>query len=157
MPIDPDKALTLPLLLSPLVVAAVFVLLCSLLKEPNRQQFSAIVLAGAGAAYLSSGFGIWEFAFCGLITLIAYRGLKDYRFIGAGWVLHTMFDVAHHLYGDPIVPFVPTSSAGCAICDLALAAWYFAGAPSPYAWLLRSDRQAKDGRRHADHASDSRS
>ena len=29
-----------------------------------------------------------------------------------------------------IVPFVPTSSAGCAICDLGLALWYFLGAPA---------------------------
>ena len=127
--------LTIPQLLSPLVVAAIFIALCSLLKEPSRQNFSAIMIAGAGAAYLSGGFGPWEFAFCALITFLAYRGLKDYRYIGAAWVLHTLWDIAHHLYGHPIVPFVPTSSAGCAICDLGLALWYFRGAPSIASWF----------------------
>ena len=65
-------ALTLPVLLSPIVVAIIMIALCSLLKEPHRQQFSAIFLAGAGAAYLSGGFGLWEFGFCAIITLLAY-------------------------------------------------------------------------------------
>src|SRR4029077_15881625 len=110
--------LTLLGTLSPLAVAGIFILLCALLKEPARRNFSAIMLAGAGAAYLGGGLGVWEFGFCALMTFVAYRGLQDYRFIGAGWVLHTMWDVVHHLYGNPIVPFVPMSSAGCAICDL---------------------------------------
>jgi hypothetical protein len=120
----------------------VFILLCGLLKEPRRQQFSAIMLAGAGAAYLGGGLGVWEFGFCAMMTFVAYRGLQDYRFIGTGWILHTLWDVAHHLYGNPIVPFLPMSSAGCAICDLALAAWYFADAPSPYWRVARADREA---------------
>jgi len=47
------------------------------------------------------------------------------------WALHAAWDVVHHLYANPIVPFAPTSSAGCAICDFALAAWYLVGAPPP--------------------------
>jgi Family of unknown function (DUF6010) len=136
-------SLTLAYLLSPLVVAVVFILLCALLKEPHRRQFSAIMLAGAGAVYLSGGLGVSEFGFCALMSFIAYRGLRDYRFIGVGWVLHTLWDVAHHLYGNPIVPFFPMSSAGCAICDLGLAVWYFSGAPSPYAWVARADRDER--------------
>jgi hypothetical protein len=132
--------LTLPLMLSPLVVAGVFILLCALLREPGRRRFSAITLAGAGAAYLNGGLGVWEFGFCAVMTLVAYRGLEFYRFIAAGWVLHTLWDIVHHLYGNPIVPFYEMSSAGCAICDLALAAWYFAGAPSPYPRVMRADR-----------------
>jgi Family of unknown function (DUF6010) len=127
-------------IISPLIVAAVFIALCSLLKEPGRRNFSAIMIAGAGAAYLNGGLGIWEFAFCSLLTFIAYRGLQDYRFIGAGWILHTIWDVVHHLYGTPIVPFVPTSSMGCAISDSALAVWYFFGAPSIYVWTSRLSR-----------------
>ena len=73
------------------------------------------------------------------MSFVAYRGLEDYRFVGAGWVLHTAWDVTHHLYGNPIIPFLPLSSFGCAICDLGLAAWYFAGAPSPYPWVRRAD------------------
>ncbi|HZZ67978.1 MAG TPA: DUF6010 family protein [Phenylobacterium sp.] len=132
-------AVTVPMMLSPLLVAGVFILLCGLLREPARRRFSAIMLAGAGAAYLGGGLGVWEFDFCAAMTFIAYRGLESYRFIGAGWVLHTLWDVAHHLYGHPIVPFLPMSSFGCAICDLGLAAWYFAGAPSPYPWVSRND------------------
>jgi hypothetical protein len=128
--------LTVLQLTAPLLVAFVFVAACSLIREPNRRHFSAIMIAGAGAAYLSGGFGVWEFAFCALITYLAYRGINDYRFIGAGWALHTVWDVAHHLYGNPIVPFVPTSSAGCAICDVVLSGWYFLGAPSLY-WKRR--------------------
>src|ERR1700722_6321973 len=137
--------LTLPQMISPLIVAAIFIALCSLLKEPGRRNFSAIMIAGAGAAYLNGGLGIAEFGFCALITFLAYRGLQDYRFIGAGWVLHTVWDVVHHWYGTPIVPFLPMSSAGCAICDLGLAAWYFTGAPSPYPWVAAADRLLDEG------------
>jgi len=40
--------------------------------------------------------------------------------------------VLHHLYGNPIIPFAPTSSLGCAICDPVIAIWCFAGAPYAY-------------------------
>ena len=120
---------------APLIVAVAFIFLCSLLKEPRRRDFSAIMLAGAGAAYLGGGLGIWEFAFAPVLTFCAYRGLGNYRFLGVGWLLHTLWDVVHHFYGTPIVPFVPTSSAGCAICDVGIALWYFAGAPSAYQWF----------------------
>jgi len=91
--------LTFLQIVAPLMVALGFIAACSLLKEPGRRHFSAIIIAGAGAAYLNGGLGAWEFAFCALVTFIA------------------------------------TSSAGCAICDLGLAAWYFLGAPSIYTWL----------------------
>lgn len=127
--------LTFLQIVAPLMVALGFIAACSLLKEPGRRHFSAIMMAGAGAAYLNGGLGVWEFAFCTLVTFLAYRGIKDYRFIAVGWLLHSIWDVAHHFYGTPIVPFVPSSSAGCAICDLGLAAWYFCGAPSVSTWL----------------------
>ena len=45
--------------------------------------------------------------------------------------LHTGWDVVHHfLRRCPILSFQPTSSAGCAITDLLIALWFFAGAPS---------------------------
>jgi hypothetical protein len=127
--------LTTTVLLPPFLVALALIGAMSLLREPSRQKFSAIFLAGAGAAYLSGGFGIFEFGFCAVITYLAYRGLENYRAIGFGWVLHTCWDIAHHYYGNPIVPFQPSSSIGCAVCDLGLAAWYFAQAPS--IWKLR--------------------
>lgn len=67
-----------------------------------------------------------------MVTYCAYRGLRSYGFIGIGWLLHTGWDVLHHLYGNPIVPFVPDSSFGCAICDPVITLWCFAGAPSVY-------------------------
>lgn len=117
-------------LISPVVVALVYILGCSRIREPSRRHFNAIMIAGAGAAYLNGGLGVWEFAFTPVMTFLAFKGLNDYRYIGAGWVLHTVWDVVHHHYGTPIVPFAPTSSAGCAICDVVLALWCFAGGPS---------------------------
>lgn len=123
---------TVPQLAAPLVVALLIIAGCSLFKEPDRRNFSAILVAGAGAAYLNGGLGAWEFAFCAVVTCLAYFGLRRYWCIGAAWLLHTAWDVVHHLYGNPIVPFLPDSSFGCAICDAGLAAWYFLGAPSLY-------------------------
>src|ERR1700739_911411 len=126
------SAETLPVLqwVAPLGVAGVLITLGSLPREPARQRFSAVFLAGAGAAYLSGGFGVWEFAFCALITVLAYLGLQHYRAIAVGWLLHSAWDVAHHLWGRPIIPFAPASSLACPICAPALAAWYALGAPS---------------------------
>jgi hypothetical protein len=121
--------LTWTILLSPLLVAAVLILVISLIREPGRQKFSAVFLAGAGAAYLSGGLGLAEFAFCAVITFLAYRGLNNYRYIALAWVLHTCWDLLHHYHGNPIIVFDPTSSIGCAICDLGLTAYYAFGAP----------------------------
>jgi hypothetical protein len=99
----------------PIFIGVLYIFACSFFKEPSRRDFNAIMIAGAGAAYLNGGFGIWEFAFTAVLTFCAYKGLHSYRFIGVGWLLHTGWDVMHHLYGNPIVPFVPTSSLGCAI------------------------------------------
>ena len=112
------------------LIAALYILLSSFFKEPNRQHFSAIMIGGAGAAYLNGGLGAWEFVFCAMLTLIAYKGLQHYYWIGIGWLLHTGWDVIHHLYASPIVPFSPSSSAGCAVCDTILAIWFLLQAPS---------------------------
>ena len=117
---------------APVVVATLFIVATSTFQEPQRRNFNAIMIAGAGAAYLNGGLGIWEFAFSAVLTSCAYKGLNSYGFIGLGWILHTGWDAMHHLYGNPIVPFVPTSSLGCAICDPMIAAWCFAGAPAVY-------------------------
>jgi thiamine transporter ThiT len=140
MPIQSRPEITIIQLIAPLVVALIFITLCSLFREPNRQNFSALLIAGAGAAYLNGGLLGWEFAFCNVMTGVAYFGLKDYRFIGIGWLLHTAWDTVHHLYGTPIVPFVPLSSFGCMICDPVLALWYFRSAPSIFTWFGRAQR-----------------
>ena len=115
---------------APVVIALIFIALVSLIREPCRRGFNAIMVAGAGAAYLGAGLGPWEFAYTTLATYIAYRGLRSYTFIGIAWLLHTGWDIVHHLYGNPIVPFAPKSSLGCAICDPVIALWCFMGAPS---------------------------
>jgi len=123
-------ALPLVEIVAPIVIALLFIAATSACTEPHRRHFMAIMLAGAGAAYLNGGLGLWECAFTTVMTACAYRGLHSYRSIGLGWLLHTVWDVLHHLYGNPIVPFSATSSLGCAICDPVIAAWCFAGAPA---------------------------
>jgi hypothetical protein len=126
--------------IAPAFFAIVSILLVSLMREPNRRYFMAIMVSGAGSAYLSGGgFGKWEVAFCGLVSICAYKGLQSYRLIGIGWLLHTAWDILHHLYGNPILPFDATSSLGCAIFDPVIAAWCFAGAPSLYE-VIRAKR-----------------
>jgi Family of unknown function (DUF6010) len=118
---------------SPVLQAVVFILVMSLVREPARQRFNAIFVAGAGAAYLNGGLGLWEFPFIAVATAAAYLGLSSYRFIGVAWLLHTAWDVVHHLAGHPIWPWQPLSSFGCAVLDALIAIWFIAGAPSVYA------------------------
>jgi len=127
------------------VVAVLFIVATSAFKEPQRRNFNAVMIAGAGAAYLNGGLGVWEFPFTAVVTYCAYKGLNSYRFIGLGWILHTGWDVMHYLYGNPIVPLVATSSLGCAICDPFIAAWCLAGAPSVYGLAAKSKVSATGG------------
>jgi len=142
MSLQAELPITPPEIIAPFVVAVIAVLLAGLLKEPARRNLSAILLGGAGAAYLGGGLGYVEVGFCAVMTIVAYLGLRDYRWIGLGWLLHSGMDVAHHLWGQPILPMLPLSSFGCALCDIGLAAWYFAKAPSPYPWVRQSQRPA---------------
>jgi hypothetical protein len=130
MQIHATPAVQLVGVVMPIVIALLFIAGASALREPSRQKFMAIMMAGAGSAYLNGGLGKWEFAFTAVVTYCAYRGLASYRWIGLGWILHSGWDVMHHLYGTPIVPFYATSSLGCAICDPVIAVWCFMGAPS---------------------------
>ncbi len=118
--------------LAAVVIAFVYLTLSSFVKEPNRQKLSAIIVAGAGAVYWSGGLGVWEFIFGTVMLFIAFKGLTHYYFIGIGWMLHTLWDVIHHLFANPIVEFSPSSSAGCAVCDTILALWFFFNAPSVF-------------------------
>lgn len=115
----------------PAVIGVVYVWAVSLVAEPKRQQLHAIIVAGAGAGYLNGGFGVWEFAYMVVATAVAYNGLRSYTFIGVAWLMHTGWDVMHHLYGTPIVPFVATSSFGCAVCDTVIGVWCLAEGRAP--------------------------
>ena len=114
----------------PILGALIFVMIMSLVNEPSRRTFNAILVAGAGGAYMSGGFGVWELLYPAVATPVAYLGLWSYRFVGLAWLMHSCWDIAHHLWGNPLWPFMPTSSFGCMIFDALIAAWFLAGAPS---------------------------
>ena len=114
----------------PAVGAVIFVMAMSLLTEPTRRTFNAILVAGAGGVYLSGGFGPWELFYPVIATPVAYLGLKSHRFIGLAWLMHAAWDVVHHFWGNPIWPFMATSSFGCMVFDALIAIWFLAGAPT---------------------------
>lgn len=116
----------------PAIGAAVFVLIMSAVKEPVRLRLNAVLAAGAAGVYLSGGFGPWEVLYPAVATPVLYFGLRSYRFIGIAWVMHSAWDIAHHLFGNPIWPFMPTSSFGCLVFDSAIATWFLVGAPSVF-------------------------
>jgi hypothetical protein len=127
---------------APVLIGILYIALMSLVREPHRRRLNAVMVAGAGAAYLSGGgLGAWEFGFTAVATYVAYRGLDSWTFIGIAWLLHTLWDVLHHLKGAPIIPFVHDSSLGCAICDPVIAVWCFMGGPSLF--RRRTVRTAK--------------
>lgn len=115
---------------APAAAAVVFVLVMSLLKEPTRRSFNAILVAGASGAYLSGGLGMWELIYPVVAGVVSYFGLRSFRVIGLAWLMHAGWDTVHHLYGNPIWPFMPTSSFGCLVFDSLIAIWFLAGAPS---------------------------
>ena len=116
----------------PAMSAAVFVLVMSLVREPARRTLNAIFAAGATGVYLSGGFGPWELLYPAIATPIVYLGLRSYRLIGIAWLMHSCWDVVHHLYGNSLWHWDPMSSFGCAILDSLIALWFLAGAPSVF-------------------------
>jgi hypothetical protein len=124
--------------LAPILIGLLYVVLASLIAEPHRRKFNAVMVGGAGAAYLSGGaLGPWELAFCAVMAYVAFRGLDSWTFIGIGWLLHTGWDIVHHLKGQPILPFAHDSSFGCAFCDPVIAIWCFTGGRSVTTWFRR--------------------
>jgi uncharacterized protein DUF6010 len=88
--------------------------------------------------YLSGGFGPWELLYPAIAAPVAYLGLRSHRFIGIAWLMHSCWDLAHHVWGNPIWPFMPTSSFGCMIFDALIAVWFLAGAPSILTFASRT-------------------
>ncbi|CAL9572991.1 DUF6010 family protein [Streptomyces sp. enrichment culture] len=131
---------------APIGIGILYALLMSLVREPHRRCLNAVMVAGAGAAYLSGGgLGGWEFAFTALLTYVAFRGLESWTWIGVGWLLHTVWDVVHHIKGNPIIPFAHTSSLGCAICDPVIALWCLRGGPSLVEWARNRRGSGRTG------------
>jgi hypothetical protein len=114
----------------PAIGAALFVLLMSLVPEPARRTLNAVFVGGASGVYLSGGFGLWELIYPAVVTPVVYFGLRSHRFIGIAWLMHAAWDLPHFLWGNPIWPFMPTSSFGCGVFDTLIALWFLAGAPS---------------------------
>ncbi|WP_433341153.1 DUF6010 family protein [Streptomyces sp. CA-253872] len=130
----------------PVLIGLCYALLMSLVRPPHRRKLNAVMVAGAGAAYLGGGgLGGWEFAFTAAATYVAYRALDSWTFVGIGWLLHTAWDIVHHLKGSPLLPFAHTSSLGCALCDPVIALWCFAGGRTPreLADVVREKRVAR--------------
>ena len=115
----------------PALGAAFFVLVMSMVREPARRTFNAVFVAGASGVYLSGGgLGAWELLYPIIATPVAYLGLRSHRYIGIAWLMHSGWDAVHHVWGNPIWPFMPASSMGCLIFDALIAVWFLAGAPS---------------------------
>jgi len=113
----------------PVVGAAAFVLLMSRVREPARRTANAMLVMGASGVYLSGGgFGPWELLYPALAGPVAYLGLTSYRCIGLAWLMHAGWDAVHHLWGNPLWPFMATSSFGCLLFDTLIAMWLLAGA-----------------------------
>ena len=116
--------------LGPAFAALMFILIMSLVREPARRNFNAVFVGGAMGVYISGGLGPWELLFAVIGIFVAYLGLRSHRFIGTAWLMHSTWDLVHHLFGNPIWPFMKTSSFGCLIFDALIAVWFLAGAPS---------------------------
>src|SRR5262245_27178557 len=120
--------------IGPAFAAALFVLVMSRVQEPARRTFNAVLVAGASGVYLSGGFGFWELAYPIVVTPVVYRALQSHRYIGLAWLMHAAWDLPHHFWGNPVWPFMPASSLGCAVFDSLIAIWFLAGAPTLVAW-----------------------
>lgn len=124
-------------IIPPTIAAIVFVLIMSAVKEPIRQNFNAVGAAGFATLYASGGFGMWEILYMPITVFAAYFGLKSYKWIGVVWLMHSGWDLTHHLYGNTIFHWAPSSSFGCFVMDALVSVWFFAGAPSVYDYFKR--------------------
>src|SRR5262249_1327744 len=120
--------------IGPVVGACLFIIVMSLVKEPTRLTLNAILMGGASGVYLSGGLGLWELVYPVIAVPVVYFSLRSYRFIALGWIMHAAWDLVHFAWGNPIWPFMATSSLGCMIFDTLLAVWLSVGAPSLLRW-----------------------
>ena len=123
-------------LVSALGQVGIGIVLSSLAEGSKRRQLNAIVLASVASVYADAGFGFWEFPFIFVIGYCAYRGLRatddraGYTMIGLGWLLHGLWDLAHHVNGWPMITWWPAASIECVIIDAILTVYFWTGAKS---------------------------
>jgi hypothetical protein len=129
----------------PAMGAGVFVVAMSLVPEPTRRTLNAVIVAGASGVYLSGGFGLLELAYPLAAIPVAFLALRSHRFTGLAWLMHAAWDLPHHLWGNPIWPFMPTSSFGCLVFDSLIALWFLYGAPDLMAARSRRPSSALPG------------
>src|SRR5436853_7853912 len=108
--------------IGPAIGAAVFVLIMSVVNTRVRLRLDAVPAAGAAGVYLSGGLGPWELLYPALVTPLLYFAIESFPLIGVAWLMHAAWDTVHHFYGNPIWPFMPTSSFGCLVFDCLIAA-----------------------------------
>src|SRR5262245_58563877 len=102
----------------PAVAAVIFIAAMSRVPGHVRLPLNAVLVIGASGVYMSGGFGVWELAYAALAgPVLGYWALRSYFVIGIAWLLHAVWDLLHHFYGNPIWPFMPSSSVGCLIFD----------------------------------------
>jgi hypothetical protein len=111
--------------IGPALGAATFIAVMSRIREPERLTFNALFVTGASAAYVAGGLGAWELLFPALLLPVNWLARSSYRAIAVAWWLHAAWDLVHHLWAQPIWPFMETSSWGCVIFDSLIAAWFF--------------------------------
>src|ERR1700730_7609641 len=59
-----------------------------------------------------------------------YRGLSSHRSIVRVWLLHAAWDLPHHIWGNPIWPFMPTSSFGRLVFNTLIVIWFLGRGPT---------------------------
>ena len=116
-------------ILAGLIIPAIWICSFSVVAEPQRRQVNCILVGLAASTYGNHSFGSIEAAGTVTVLTLGILGLRDYRWLGAAWLVHAGLDIAHHLVSDPMFRYFPASSLGCAVTDPILALWFFVGAP----------------------------
>ena len=119
--------------------AILFATLVGALKEPVRQNAMAIMVGMAGGLFATPPHAELGFVVGSLIAVCAYFGLRSYKFIAIGWMLHAAWDTFRYSQGAGLVGQPPHASLGCAVFDPMIAVWFFLGAPSPWRPARRAD------------------
>src|SRR5262245_25543937 len=105
----------------PVAIGLVFIAVMQRIDEPRRLRLNALLAAGASTTYLGGGLGGWEIVYMVVAASVAYRATASYRYVGVAWLMHSGWDLVHHLWARPILDLQATSSFGCAITDALLA------------------------------------